>query len=322
MSSRLRILFFSCVFLFLSFAVSAADSIQEKDAVIEKASSQEEVKPQKPFYSDRNRGWYSYEKNEEKKKKKKKRYEPKAVQPFPVLSDYTYDELWKMHPDQVAELTQQFLRKALQEPSEQNVYEYLTLQDLGRRKGVAFSNAATFAMLKYPQLTTADVFQSNPAGIAAYNDSIRKDVDSKLAENKEDFALILFTRTGCGFCVKGRELVVAFSERYNWPVREVNTALSEMNQALADEMNVTVTPTVIIVYRATGEAMPVANGVVSRDELKRNVYFAIRSMKGETTPSQFWQYDFLDRTGADPETLLRGGNGGYPSQVGSKRRNR
>lgn len=321
MSNKLHILFFSCILLILPFTGFAEETAKDKDAVIEKASPNEKVKPEKPFYSDRDRGWYSYEKDPEKKKKEKKKYEPKPVQPFPVLSDYTYDELWNMHPDQVAELTQQFLRKALQNPEdEQNVYEYLVMQDLGRRKGVAFSNAATFAMLKYPQLTTNDIYQSNTASITAYNNSIREDVEKKISENKEDFALILFTRTGCSFCVKGRELVTSFADRYKWPVREVNIAFGEANQALANEMNVSITPSVVIVYRQTGESMPVANGVVARDELKRNVYFAIRSMKGETTPSQFWQYDFQDGTGADPETLRKSGNGGFPMQVGSKRR--
>jgi len=105
------------------------------------------------YYTDSATGWWWYQKEPEKQAEKPTR-KKKPAKPTPSLKDYTYEQIWEMHPDQFQEFAEALKKKAVQKPSEENVKEYFEVQEIARKKALAFSNVAQFVWQKYPELTT------------------------------------------------------------------------------------------------------------------------------------------------------------------------
>jgi conjugal transfer pilus assembly protein TraF len=105
------------------------------------------------YYTDSGKGWWWYQKEPDKKDEK----EPKKakMKKVPALSDYSYDEIWNMHPDDFEKFAEGLKRKAVQNPSEENVKDYYEVQEIARKKALAFTNVAQYVWQKYPELTTA-----------------------------------------------------------------------------------------------------------------------------------------------------------------------
>ena len=87
----------------------------------------------RPFYGDRKRGWYWYEpvcqpgRKEPEKPKHKKLLKKAKHRRLPSLKDYTYEQLWNMYPDDFQALLNTFMKKAVQDPTEQNIMDYLIM---------------------------------------------------------------------------------------------------------------------------------------------------------------------------------------------------
>ncbi|MEW6002792.1 MAG: conjugal transfer protein TraF [Nitrospirota bacterium] len=85
----------------------------------------------KPYYSDIKRGWWWYEKAHEKEKKGEdstlrgeRQSDRTKHRVLPSLKNYTYGQLWNMHPDDFQPLLMDFQKKAVMSPTEENVREY------------------------------------------------------------------------------------------------------------------------------------------------------------------------------------------------------
>src|SRR5512137_3168167 len=105
------------------------------------------------YYTDSATGWWWYQKEPEKQAEKPAR-KKKPAKPTPSLRDFTYEQIWEMHPDLFQEFAEALKKKAVQNPSEENVKEYFEVQEIARKKALAFSNVAQFVWQKYPELTT------------------------------------------------------------------------------------------------------------------------------------------------------------------------
>ena len=58
-----------------------------------------------------------------------------------------------MHPDDFQALLTDFQKKAVWRPTPENVEEYYYVQDIARRKALAFTNVAEYVMQKDPELS-------------------------------------------------------------------------------------------------------------------------------------------------------------------------
>jgi conjugal transfer pilus assembly protein TraF len=108
----------------------------------------------KPNHDDNRRGWWWYE--EDSPKKSDRPQEQKTAKPsrvLPSLKDYTSEQLWNMHPDDYQPLIKEFLKKAVQTPTLENVREFYVMVDIARMKSHVFQNVAGAAWQKYPELS-------------------------------------------------------------------------------------------------------------------------------------------------------------------------
>jgi conjugal transfer pilus assembly protein TraF len=145
------------------------------------------------YYHESKHGWWWYEKEPEKQKEKKD--EPAAEakpKKLPSLRDYTMEDIWNMHPDEFEPLLREFLKKAVQSPTEENVRKYYVLTDVARRKSLAFTNVAAFVWQKYPELSTAKDYPVAAPGRNAFARQALWEVENTIQSARSDFALLYF----------------------------------------------------------------------------------------------------------------------------------
>ena len=123
-----------------------------------------------PYYKDSKRGWFWYE-------EQKAPDAPKEEQKhrIPSMKDYTAEQLMDMHPDDFQALLMDFQKKAVWRPTPENVEEYYYVQDIARRKALAFTNVAEYVMQKDPELPfRRTIPPSSPARTLSSGPAIRK----------------------------------------------------------------------------------------------------------------------------------------------------
>lgn len=241
---------------------------------------------QKSFYEDRKHGWYWYEKEPIQKKEHKKHYKKRRL---PKLSDFTMKELWNMYPDDFQKLLNIFMKKAVQNPTEQNILDYLTMQDIARRKSLAYASVMSYVEQKHPEFSNKTVYPITAPGQAAVVKMRAQEQEQTLLSAKDEFALIMFSSEGCEFCTAQKSILAYFVEKYGWPVRTIDI---DKNPNMAARFNITMTPTIIIVEKRSGNYMPVSVGVVSMSELSLRLYRTIRYMRGQIRPEQWFMHEY------------------------------
>ncbi|MFZ0449019.1 MAG: conjugal transfer protein TraF, partial [Desulfatiglandaceae bacterium] len=223
---------------------------------------QAEQKESRPFYQDRKQGWYWYQREPAKPKKPKPGVPPRKR--LPDLSDYTMRQLWNMYPDDFQALLNRFMKKAVQRPTEKNVLQYLTMQDIARRKSLAYASVTSYVEQRHPELSTKTVYPVTAPGQAAVVAMRTAEQENTIESGHEQFALIMFTREGCDFCEAQKSILAYFVNKYGWPIRMIDI---EKNPNMAGRFNVTMTPTIILVDKDSGKYMPISVGVISMSEL-------------------------------------------------------
>jgi len=235
------------------------------------------------FYENRKQGYYWYQDEVTK--------EPE--QEFPK---YDYQELWNMHPDQFQKVYDQVTKLTVQNPTEENATEYLKLKDMATRKSMAFASVLSMVNQQHPEFA-ADISSSATApGQRAEARAKTDEINRTILEEKDHFALVMFVREGCDYCVEQDNIIHFFENLYGWEIRKVNI---DDHPALATKFNIQVTPTIIIVHEG-GEHLFISYGVVSMADIEKRVYRSIRYLKGEITQEQWFMYDYEKEKGADP----------------------
>lgn len=248
------------------------------------------------YYSDSGKGWWWYEKPEIKPEKieaEKPGDKPNQAMSF---KDVTYDQMWNMHPDQFKDFADTVKKKAVQTPTEENVKEYYQVQEIARKKALAFTNVAQYVWQKYPELTTKKDYPITTPGNLARVSQIADERQSKLKEARDEFAMVYFSRPDCSYCDEQSKILDWFTKTSNWTVKQVNI---NDNPALAAKFNVEITPTIILIQKGKQDFFPVSAGVISADEIEDKTYRAVRLLKGEITPEEYSLYDFQRGGGYD-----------------------
>ena len=246
-------------------------------------------------------GWWWYEREPEKKEEKK---EPeKAPNPAPSLSDHTTEELWNMHPDEFQALLMSLQKKAVRSPTIENVKEYYTIQDIARRKALAFANVAALVVQKYPELSLEGDFPNALPGKAAKVRQQAAEISQKIEQSKEDFALLYFFSPTCHFCAEQNDILRFFLEKYRgWQIRKIDIS---RNADLAEEFKVRAVPFLMLIHKNSKDFMPVSIGVVALTDMEERLYRGIRVLGKEITPEEFSMYEFQRGGGFDPAETLR-----------------
>ena len=105
------------------------------------------------FYEKQKEGWFWYH-DPQPEPKKTPEEEDSQVQRLPQQQKNSYrgtdleqvglEALWDMYPDDFQELLDHVQNLAVQAPTEENTLRYLVMQDVARRKALAYTNSAMY----------------------------------------------------------------------------------------------------------------------------------------------------------------------------------
>ncbi|MEW6418631.1 MAG: conjugal transfer protein TraF [Nitrospirota bacterium] len=234
------------------------------------------------------RGWWWYEKGPEKEKKGERESEKPEKRLLPSLKDYTYEQLWNMHPDDFQPLLMDFQKKAVMSPTEENVRDYYVIQDIARRKSLAFANVASYVVQKYLELY---VGKDYPVATPGRNALVRQseEAESFIRNGENDFALLYFYSPTCPYCTEQEEILRYFMKKYHWQVKRVDI---NDNPQLGQRFGITITPSLLLIYKGSQDYIHVSSGVASMAEIEEKIYRGMRLLKGEITPEEYSLYEF------------------------------
>ena len=251
-------------------------------------------------YDDGRHGWWWYEDPQPKDKDDKK--EVKPVRVLPQMKDYTPESLWNMHPDDFQPLVKDFLKKAVQTPTIENVRDFYVMVDISRMKSHVFQNVAGAVWQKYPELSLNSDLPNAALGRYAKLKMSKVETESKISASSNDFALVYFYADGCEFCKAQDEIMAFFTAKY--PAWEIKRVEIHERPDLAERFDVKITPYLMLIYRQGSEHFPVAAGVSSTDEVEDRIYRGIRLLSGEINPESYTMYDFQKGGKMDPAQYI------------------
>jgi conjugal transfer pilus assembly protein TraF len=164
------------------------------------------------------------------------------------------------------------------------VADFWRLQDFARRKARAFAGVTQLAMLQHPELNSRS---ANPivgdarSELTAHKDAVRR---SYLRAQAGEFALVMFSRSSCGYCRVQWPIVQRFQEEMGWQVTLMDL---DRRPGIKERFGVEITPTTMVIRRGSPERMIVASGVEAYPALAQIVYQAVRLLRGDIRPEQF-----------------------------------
>ncbi|MDB5575732.1 MAG: conjugal transfer protein TraF [Bradyrhizobium sp.] len=210
----------------------------------------------------------------------------KAPEPDPLLKPVIppMAELASWTPPRIRKLIEQQRDYAATVLTVEAVADFWKLEDFARRKARAFAGVTQMAMLAHPELNAKS---ANPmvgdarAELTAQKDAIRR---GYLRSKANEFALVMFSRTSCGYCRVEWPIVQRFQEEMGWQVTLMDL---DQHPDIGQRYGVEVTPTTMVIRRGSQQHMTIANGVEDYPNLAQMAYQAVRLLSGDIRPEQF-----------------------------------
>jgi conjugal transfer pilus assembly protein TraF len=193
-------------------------------------------------------------------------------------------ELATWTPPRIRKLIEQQRDYAATMLTVEAVSDFWRLEDFARRKARAFAGVTQLAMLQHPELNSKS---ANPmVGDARDQLSAQKDAIRRLylRRHANEFALVMFSRQSCSYCRVQWPILQRFQEEMGWPVTEIDI---DRRADLKQRYGIEVTPTTMLIRRASAQRMVVANGVEAYPNLAQMAYQAVRLLRGDIRPEQF-----------------------------------
>ncbi len=237
--------------------------------------------------------WYMDEPHEEAEQTVTEHPERKVLPPPPPR-----DELMAMHPDELSQLQQDYLEQAVWRPTPEHVRDYYIVQDVIRRKALAYMAVSGLVLLQHPELNVGKASPITNPGQKASTRLRQRLHANALSRYRGQYALVLFSRADCDYCAVQREALARFQERHGWTVKEVDI---QRNPRSGERFGVDYTPMTVLIERGSEHWMPVAVGVESVPVIEANSYRGIRLLRGETTPAQFYTLETQQGGVFDPQ---------------------
>lgn len=226
------------------------------------------------FYSQHAVGWHWYDDPQEKKEEKPKN--------FVIQRD----------PNQVVASARTkittALNKVIAEPTQENLENYLALQEQLNQRAEKVANLWQQVLLKNPEINYALTHPTNSVGIQVYNEKISGEKESALKIFSKQTGLFFFYKSTCPYCQRFAPILKSFAERNGIsiiPITMDGVSLpefpnSKIDSGQANQFHVTMTPALFAVNPYTQKAFPVAYGLTSETELRDNIYKIMKQYGG------------------------------------------
>lgn len=228
----------------------------------------------------------------------------------PVIPAYA--DLKKMTPAAIGQLMDDQLAYAIVSEDVGEVAEYYQLMDFARKRSRTFTALTSVAMLQNPNLNARSQYPITNAGRTVRSKGRKEDRDLRLRAERDQFALVMFSSQGCGYCNIQWGILQAFSDRTGWKISKMDVA--EFPERAA-RFNVQGTPMTILIRKNTQDWFPVSVGAENLPALADNTYRAVRLILGEISNQQFLTHEGDDGGFFDPAHVAQSVNSqsSYPA---------
>lgn len=213
------------------------------------------------------------------------------------MSDYTYEQLWNMHPDDFQELLLAFQKKAVQTLDPKDVAAFSYMKNISAKKALAYANVDSYVAQQNPQYSLEQEVPLSVPARTAMNASRIRDVESKIAASRDDYALLFFYSPSCPYCVEEEKMLKVFSSKYGWTVKKIDR---DADPEFSAQFNVQVVPTIIMIKKGEKNFFPITYGILATAEMESKIYRSVRLMNGEITPAQWSTLETQQGGGLDP----------------------
>lgn len=243
--------------------------------------------PKTKYCYDNNLGWKFYCDEEISEKEKEEESDEKG-QSKEISQHTSYLEQLSKLQKKVEEVK----AKAVLEPTEQNVKEYMFLQQKIVNQASYFSDVWRRVLWATPEL---DYTQKRPVSSVGKNvweeDRNKKMLDTLKNINKR-YGIFFVYSTTCSFCKKYSQILYDFKNQYNIEIKGIsidNNFLplwensSFINKGHLEQLGIdySIVPITVLFDNQTNSIIPVGYGLMTHDELMIRIYILTQTKIGE-----------------------------------------
>lgn len=226
--------------------------------------------------------------------------EPTAGEKYAAPAMPASETLMTWHPDDIEALLAEHLDYAVYVQTPESVANYYRVQDVARRKARSFTALTKKVMLDNPVLNARLEMPVTNAGQRSARAMRNDTMDTRLKQESNNFALIMFSLEGCAFCDTQMAVLKHFQSTYGWRIGTIDI---KKHPDKAARFAIEQAPVTIIIRKGTEEWQTVAVGAESLPIVRDNTYRAIRFLRGEISPEQFLNAAYEDGGFFDPAAL-------------------
>ena len=220
------------------------------------------------FYKGKSRGWHWYE-AQQKEEVAKIAEEPADVgklTPTEMVAKIRKDAEDKLH-------------KAMIQPTEKNVMEYIKAQEKIGDRSEEFAKTWQRVVYKNVELdrTLEHPISNNALHLSRRDELERK--REKIKKLSEEYGLMYFFKGECKYCKGFSSVVRDFAKTYNWELMPIQMGVvglpefknAKLDNGISTKLGIAAVPALIAVHPKTGGIIPLAFGYVSEDEIEDRV---------------------------------------------------
>ena len=216
------------------------------------------------FWEERAVGWHWYQ-------------DPEEGQPVSPDSTVTHDPIATM--EALHHKVQQTLDQAILNPTEDNIRQYIALQNQLGERAQHFADVWKSVLLNYPELDFSLRHPTNNLAKQIDLDSVRQQENAAIQQFAQHNGLFFFYRSSCPYCQRFAPILKKFSSRYGLSVIPITTdgislpeyPHSHSDQGQAARLKVTIEPALFTADPQTHRIIPVSYGLLSEDELRQRL---------------------------------------------------
>lgn len=218
------------------------------------------------FYTEHSEGWHWYQDPQKLSKQTAKQNNGKAVDPVKAMK-------------QLHKMLNAALDRAILFPTDQNVKNYMALQNLVTQRAAVFTAKWKQVLLNDPKLDYSVKHPTSSIGREIYLNQYRQKEDNAIHEFAQHEGLFFFYRGDCPYCHRFAPILKEFSEKYNIRVIPITLGAgflpefpnSRVDHGQAALLHVQVYPSLFAVNPKNKKIIPVAYGLMSEQALRQRI---------------------------------------------------
>ncbi|MCS5712875.1 conjugal transfer protein TraF [Candidatus Berkiella aquae] len=226
------------------------------------------------YYESHAHGWHWYESSKEDDKGK-------------VIS-----ELSTLSPLETIENIKNEIEtkraKALLEPNEKNVYEYIKTQELWTDQAEKFSKTWQWVIAKHPELNYSLRFPTSELAKQVKQKENSQVINMAISDIAQNYGIFYFYKSSCPYCERFSPILRTFGDRYKIKILAISLDgkatkgfnIFKSDNGIAEKWGIIQVPAIYAVSPLQDEVIPIAFGLISRSELEQRFLLFYENLKG------------------------------------------